>query len=51
LFRLFISSVRKRHQATGTSEKLELSTDGAKVSGPIGPANFDLLRLHVLRRA
>jgi transposase len=39
LFRLFISSVRKRHQATGTSEKLELSADGAKVSGPIDPAS------------
>jgi len=37
LFRLFISSVRKQHQATGTSEKLELSADGAKVSGPIDP--------------
>ncbi len=37
LFRLFISSVRKHHQATGPSEKLELSADGAKVSGPIDP--------------
>ena len=39
LFRLFISSVRKQHQATGTSEKLELSAHGAKVSGPIDPAS------------
>src|SRR5229473_1403143 len=39
LFRLFISSVRKHHQATGTSEKLELSADGAKVSGPIDPTS------------
>ncbi len=39
MFRLFISSVRKQHQATGTSEKLELSAHGAKVSGPIDPAS------------
>ena len=39
LFRLFISSVRKHHQATGTSAKLELSADGAKVSGPVDPAS------------
>lgn len=39
LFRLFISSVRKQHQAIGTSEKLELSARGAKVSGPIEPAS------------
>ena len=39
LFRLFISSVRKHHQATGTSAKLELSADGAKVSGPIDPTS------------
>jgi len=38
LFRLFISSVRKHHQAAGTSAKLELSADGAKVSGPVDPA-------------
>src|SRR5216684_9319741 len=37
LFRLFISSVRKHHRATGTSASLELSADGAKVSGPIDP--------------
>ena len=37
LFRLFISSVRKQHRAAGTSEKLELSAHGAKVSGPIDP--------------
>jgi transposase len=39
LFRLFISSVRKQHQATGTSTKLELSADGAKVSGSLDPAS------------
>jgi len=38
LFRLFISSVRKHHQATGTSAKLELSADGTKVCGPVDPA-------------
>lgn len=37
LFRLFISSVRKQHRATGTSTKLELSADGAKVCGPADP--------------
>jgi transposase len=37
LFRLFISSVRKHHRATGTSASLELSADGAKVSGPVDP--------------
>jgi len=37
LFRLFISRVRKQHQARGTSEKLELSADDAQVSGPIDP--------------
>jgi transposase len=30
--------VRKQHQATGNSAKLELSADGAKVSGPVDPA-------------
>jgi len=39
LFRLFISSVRKQHQQTGTSAQLELSVDGAKVSGPVDPAS------------
>ncbi len=38
LFRFFISSVRKQHQATGTSAQLELSADGAKVSGPVDAA-------------
>ena len=33
------ASVRKQHQATGTSASLELSADGAKVSGPIDPAS------------
>src|SRR5438270_9093602 len=37
LFRLFISRVRKHHQAAGTAEKLELSADGAQVSGPLDP--------------
>jgi transposase len=35
LFRLFISSVRKHHQATGTSAALSLDADGAKVNGPV----------------
>ena len=39
LFRLFISSVRKQHRATGTAAQLELSADGAKVSGPVDPAS------------
>jgi transposase len=39
LCRLFISSVRKYHRATGTSAKLELSADVAKVSGPVDPAS------------
>jgi transposase len=38
LCRLFISSVRKHHRATGTAAKLELSADGAKVSGPVDRA-------------
>lgn len=33
LCRLFITSLRKHHQAAGTSNGLELSPDGAKVSG------------------
>ena len=37
LFRLFISSVRKQHRATGTSTSLELTADGAKVCGPADP--------------
>src|SRR5439155_16555872 len=37
LFRLFISSVRKQHQAAGTSTVLTLDVDGAKVSGPVDP--------------
>ena len=39
LFRLFISSLRKHHRAKGISAKLELSADGAKVSGPVDPAS------------
>ena len=39
LFRFFISSVRKQHRATGTAAQLELSADGAKVSGPVDPAS------------
>jgi transposase len=38
LFRLFITSVRKHHQAAGTSAKLSLDAEGAKVSGPVDPA-------------
>lgn len=37
LFRLFISSVRKQHRAVGTSASLQLSADGAQVSGPADP--------------
>jgi transposase len=37
LFRLFISSVRKHHQAAGTSALLSLDADGSKVSGPVDP--------------
>jgi transposase len=37
LFRLFISSVRKQHQAAGTSKVLTLDVDGAKVSSPVDP--------------
>src|SRR5947209_8198717 len=37
LFRLFISSVRKQHQAAGTSTVLTLDADGAKVSAPVHP--------------
>jgi transposase len=39
LFRLFISSLRKQHQAAGTSTVLSLDADGAKVSGPVDPAS------------
>ena len=34
LCRLFITSLRKHHRAAGASSGLELSVDGAKVSGP-----------------
>ena len=37
LFRLFISSVRKQHRATGTATTLELSADGATVCGLTNP--------------
>src|SRR5260370_11082337 len=43
LFRLFISSVRKHHQAAGTSTVLSLDADGAKVSGPADPPPKPLL--------
>lgn len=39
LFRLFITSVRKHHQAAGTSAELSLDADGAQVSGPVDPAS------------
>ena len=39
LFRLFITSLRKHHQAAGTSTELSLDADGAKVSGPVDPAS------------
>jgi hypothetical protein len=35
LFRLFISSVRKHHQAAGAATALSLDADGAKVNGPV----------------
>jgi transposase len=44
LFRLFISSLRKQHQAVGTSAVLTLDTDGAQVSGPIEPPSQPSLR-------
>ena len=31
--------MRKQHRATGTAAQLELSADGAKVSGPVDPAS------------
>ncbi|MDQ2904491.1 MAG: hypothetical protein M3Y81_13165 [Chloroflexota bacterium] len=37
LCRLFIASLRKQHQAGGTSAVLALDADGAKVSGPADP--------------
>jgi transposase len=37
LFRLFLSSVRKQHRAVGTAAMLELSADGATVTGPADP--------------
>jgi transposase len=44
LFRLFITSLRKHHQAAGTSDGLELSADGAKVSGPLGPPSHPCIK-------
>ena len=44
LFRLFISSVRKHHQASGSAAQLELSADRAKVSGPVGPASTPCIK-------
>lgn len=38
LFRLFLSSVRKQHQAAGTATTLSLDADGAKVRSPVDPA-------------
>src|SRR2546423_6521104 len=35
LFRLFLSSLRKRHQASGTALALSLDSDGAKVNSPL----------------
>ena len=45
LFRLFIASLRKQHQAAGTSTALTLDVDGAKVSGPINPLQSPLSHL------
>ena len=38
LFRLFLSSIRKQHQASGTALALSLDIDGAKVNSPLDPA-------------
>ncbi len=38
LFRLFLSSLRKHHQASGTALALSLDIDGAKVNSPLDPA-------------
>ena len=43
LFRLFISSIRKHHQAAGTSALLSLDADGAKVSGPVDPPSTPMI--------
>ncbi len=37
LFRLFMASLRQRHQAAGNATSLTLDADGAKVSGPVDP--------------
>jgi transposase len=37
LFRLFLSSVRKCHQAAGTASRLSLDATGSKVSAPLDP--------------
>jgi transposase len=39
LFRLFITSLRKQHQAAGSSAELSLDAEGAQVSGPGDPAS------------
>jgi len=44
LFRLFITSVRKHHQAAGTSAELSLDAEGAKVSGPVDPPSQPCLK-------
>ena len=44
LLRLFISSVRKHHQASGSAAQLELSADRAKVSGPVDPASTPCIK-------
>lgn len=38
LFRLFLSSVRKCHQAAGTATALSLDANGQEVSAPLDPA-------------
>jgi transposase len=38
LFRLFLSSVRKQHQAAGTATTLSLDADGVKVRSLVDPA-------------
>jgi transposase len=44
LFRLFISSVHKQHRSTGTSTKLDLFADGAKVCRPTDPVPIPCIK-------
>jgi transposase len=44
LFRLFISSLRKHHQAAGNATSLRLDADGARVSGPVDSASKSCIK-------